>query len=902
MGIILTSTGLPLLTAAGLIAARPALAGGGPEPQPEPEPGPEPGPAGLAFGTLTLANAGGMPKPARATRITGGTARGYTIADGHVVPSANGSGTSGTIVFDDGTSWTVTALPNEYSVRTVTEMQAVNALGATTLAGKTMRLRPGTYDVVQTNWLSNRSFSSTFTIASHDTDAFPGIGQASHSRVKIIAHRDGIADNYSGMTRITFDGICIEGRYDRNDATSRQYVLDGSGGSLTDVIFENCWLKGDDEVLGGGDTFDGCIGRFNSGFKGSIGLAVRHCRVSDIYRGFNINNNGRKEISNTQIDHCGLDGGTVGWAGEFKFDDNVVFAPASDREFVYWGNKNSQAKASRDSAVTGMTDGKQALFHIYTDECKDNVLNVIFALQGLNGTSYAQLEKTAANRYRFWAKDSGGTTRIDMTSSLVPSSKYRYNILISINNNSGQTNKMFVWEGAPKQGGTPRTGTVTQAGTGHNLHWNAGGYSLAANNVGTSGTNNMAGSIGRLLIHPGISPNPTDPAVQKVYFNSSIGSGPTVRDHATYGKPVLDLSPSLAEIRASSYSGSVIPNFGSGEGPIMRTSATTVEVGHADGLQGITNQASAGGVDVGPWSIQRNLYFGHDTDGEIGANGGQGFFFEDIFSGWYYYDMQFRNNLLVGAAGHGVSIYNPLNVNVWHNSVITPPSLKPETQGLWYKIRMESHAPKVSGEYKYGGGARGITGNTCSARSNLTHGLPINFDKSPDVHPAVCDNLLLPTDTSFDPGDYFSGMNGDGTGFTWSSLTSLAAVKTMFATHPSLNPTGAVKKGWDAYWNLPSPWEGTCDPLSGGIPSRSGAGESALRIPAKVSAGGIAVHTGSAANVEQQLCTSSGTAISGWLTDPIHLKAGQAFKLRRTSGTGTVKVYYGNHTDTWTVS
>jgi hypothetical protein len=95
------------------------------------------------FGALTRAGHGGIPAPVGATAISGGTATGYTIIGGNIVPSAHGSATAGTVTFT-GSATVVTMqtpIADAYSVGTG-ELAAVLALNSV-VDGKVIYGRPG---------------------------------------------------------------------------------------------------------------------------------------------------------------------------------------------------------------------------------------------------------------------------------------------------------------------------------------------------------------------------------------------------------------------------------------------------------------------------------------------------------------------------------------------------------------------------------------------------------------------------------------------------------------------------------------------------------------------------------------------------------------------------------------
>lgn len=111
------------------------------------------------FGALTLGGAGGVPVPVGATSITGGTATGYTITGGYVVPSSDGSATAGTLTFNTGGPWTVTTEAGVYSCRQTSELTAaIAAAELSPTADRIAKLRSGTYGAVT---FTNRNWSGT---------------------------------------------------------------------------------------------------------------------------------------------------------------------------------------------------------------------------------------------------------------------------------------------------------------------------------------------------------------------------------------------------------------------------------------------------------------------------------------------------------------------------------------------------------------------------------------------------------------------------------------------------------------------------------------------------------------------------------------------------------------------
>jgi hypothetical protein len=127
----------------------------------------------VAFGANTLAGAGGVPAPAGATSITGGTATGYTVTGGNIVPTANGSATAGTLIFNNAAKWTVTVEASTYSARTLAELSA--AITAARAANQStdwkVRLRSGTYGTNGQTSILGQTFNGTLTEPNAGLDA-----------------------------------------------------------------------------------------------------------------------------------------------------------------------------------------------------------------------------------------------------------------------------------------------------------------------------------------------------------------------------------------------------------------------------------------------------------------------------------------------------------------------------------------------------------------------------------------------------------------------------------------------------------------------------------------------------------------------------------------------------------
>ncbi len=120
----------------------------------------------VTFGALTQAGAGGLAKPAAATSIANAGGTNLVLSGQSVVPDTGGGPASGTVVFDDGTEWIVTAAADEYSVASASEMNA--AISDTGSAGgKTVRVRAAGFagPDASIRFANGLSFSSPLTVA-----------------------------------------------------------------------------------------------------------------------------------------------------------------------------------------------------------------------------------------------------------------------------------------------------------------------------------------------------------------------------------------------------------------------------------------------------------------------------------------------------------------------------------------------------------------------------------------------------------------------------------------------------------------------------------------------------------------------------------------------------------------
>lgn len=676
---------------------------------PSPPPPPPPATTQTAdFGALTLTSAGGF-KPidsnnaeVNLTAITdsGTGTRTWSISSGALVANGTPGVDDGRVLVctgSDANTYTITinSQADTYSVRSVAEMEAVNALGASTLDNKTMRLRPGQYDVFgSTTWLSNKSFTNGFTIASHDTRAFTGIYDqlgnaqvsASHERVKLVTKSGTSNTNLAGLSRVTFDGICIEGRYDRRVDGSTTYALRYDG-TVDYATYRYVWFKGDSDSLGPGPNFRGLIG--GNGNYAAQNILFEHSRFS--YTGRCINYPGDNTIVRfCQFDNYSADGMILG--NLITVQQNLFFAAGGDPTDP---SNTNDTRVAYESAITGVTNSQQGLFYFRfrPEGSTTSARQALWVAMQSNSTERAALEITSGGKVRFWAADSGGTTRIDMTSTLDAQQGCQHNAIISVD--STGTSRMYLWIEGGSSTRSSEEETVTDTAGSETLNWaTAQGMSLWASDDGTnSGTDNYDGALSAFAFWPGQTADVTSEAVRDAFFDDDSAWGPyKALPTGTYGTPPVDLRGDLFLWRRS-----IGHNNGTGESFVMQTSGSQdLDTSHIDVLQGIrtgptlTKDTSKDSTDV---KLLGNIFVAVFPDGTPDGNGGsQGFFGEDITAMYNYNNFRAEGNLLIGSAAHGITWYNVHNGYMLHNTVITPSAFNTEGFAInTYRVRALVH-------------------------------------------------------------------------------------------------------------------------------------------------------------------------------------------------------------------
>ncbi len=255
------------------------------------------GAAVYEFGELTRAGAGGIAAPAGASAISGGTATGYSLTGGFIVPTSNGSADSGTLTFTDSDEvYTMSAIADAYSVKTYTELKA--ALELATLAyGETVYLRTGSY---------NPAFSETaVSIAANcPVGTFtPPTDYAGSVTIgtQTIAYRgpDLSTGNYVIVTPHT-GATPVIGKLDVRGVTSakggiwfKDLTFSGYGASSPDIpqlsprdaiqniAVSGCSFTSDPEQAING--YDSMTGIYTNGGANFDGLKIINCTFTNIY-------------------------------------------------------------------------------------------------------------------------------------------------------------------------------------------------------------------------------------------------------------------------------------------------------------------------------------------------------------------------------------------------------------------------------------------------------------------------------------------------------------------------------------------------------------------------------------------------------------------------------------------
>ncbi len=191
----------------------------------------------LAMGANTLAGAGGIDAPAAATGIASAGGTNLVLSAGRVAPATDGV-SSGTVIFDTGEEWVVTAEPSTYSAANEAEIEAaIAAIG--TAGGATVKPRSGSY--TWTNFTQrlcrNIDFTATVVIDGSEGPVFDHMEfencqnvTLQNTEVNQLATNDSCVSLHGEIEDFTIDACDIHG-------TFRDPTADWSDGSYTNATF-----------------------------------------------------------------------------------------------------------------------------------------------------------------------------------------------------------------------------------------------------------------------------------------------------------------------------------------------------------------------------------------------------------------------------------------------------------------------------------------------------------------------------------------------------------------------------------------------------------------------------------------------------------------------------------------
>lgn len=198
------------------------------------------GASAVSFGALTLAGAGGVAKPAGATNISDDGGTNLTLTSGFAVPATNGV-TSGTVVWDDGTEWTVTAVANKYSCKAdTTEIGAAwTAANTATATGILVRDGDATSSAMWTPAAKN--FTNQFTIEPH---SFTPAARPSSNTYTV--HLPGLQFQVGTTNNVRLYGLDFFDDQTHGESESVGVIDSGTGGTaatLTNITVEACEVR-----------------------------------------------------------------------------------------------------------------------------------------------------------------------------------------------------------------------------------------------------------------------------------------------------------------------------------------------------------------------------------------------------------------------------------------------------------------------------------------------------------------------------------------------------------------------------------------------------------------------------------------------------------------------------------
>lgn len=551
-----------------------------------------------------------------------------------------------------------------WSAATVTEMEAVNALGGVTLAGRTLRLRPGTYMLAGRAAFANRVFATTHTVASHDTVAYNHVTRERHTRVNLVFRTSGVAGApkqvLDGATNMKFHGVTLSARYTRRGAGPTEYGI-WTNSPVTNLEIENCWIKGNNDALGSGGNYRGLFGGSPAAFaaRGEIGLRLYRTAVSHGSRMLMVSGPGRVEIRECELymysgDATQLGDENVAERGPVIIEDNYIHSPDIDKNLIIMNVQSGGYKSARETIV-GLEN--QTRFVIAARATGSGLVErTLFALGAVDTTPSVHL-RMIDGFANFIARDPEGAVVLDMTAPVAWFGGVVHNILISVDTTG--TSRMHIWAESGDEDLPADEYEVTATAAGQTIRLAAGGGSVGATDVGvTTGAATWSGSIGWVALWQNVTANVADPAVRSQFY-TPVARGLPTPDAARglLGDPIVELYGSKNQWLNALNTGTSPTKF------LKRGTNQSMDIAHLDAFQALPQSSTvvpSRAVSPEDWKINRNVVLAWvpGTQGEA-IGDGQHFFLEDILGVYCYLNTEIRNNLSISSIGNNISVANP---------------------------------------------------------------------------------------------------------------------------------------------------------------------------------------------------------------------------------------------------
>lgn len=204
-------------------------------------------PVPIGASTLSGHGGGGLARPSYTGTVTsfaisGGQSANYNVDEstGYLTPSSDGAATNGdTFTYtvtgpggEDSCTITVSAAANTYSVKDNTEVSAVLAIATATVAGKTIKLRSGSYTSIT---FTNKAYGSAVTLTSEAGAVIAGVTLQNSNNVTVTGNKISIPLT-PASTVVQVNGPCDGTVISDNeicsdeivDVTSESWATDGT--------------------------------------------------------------------------------------------------------------------------------------------------------------------------------------------------------------------------------------------------------------------------------------------------------------------------------------------------------------------------------------------------------------------------------------------------------------------------------------------------------------------------------------------------------------------------------------------------------------------------------------------------------------------------------------------------